>query len=85
MLSLRSDAHTRRETPDAKAQHSIGVATMEDGTIALQLRAEGPQHDVIGDARLRYPPHQPQYEEILKHLGGLEKSQTKPVSPWPEK
>ncbi len=76
----------RRQTPDTKAQHAIGVATMEeDGTIVLQLRTEGPQRGVIGEARLEYPPHHPQYEEILKHLGGLEKGQTKPVPPWPEK
>ena len=64
---------------------SIGVARMEaDGTIVLQLRAEGPGGS-IGDALMRYPVGHPQYREILQHLGGLEKGQSKPVPPWPEK
>ena len=64
---------------------SIGVARMEaDGTIILQLRAEG-SGGSIGDALMRYPVGHPQYREILQHLGGLEKGQSKPVPPWPEK
>jgi len=64
---------------------SIGVAWMEaDGTIVLQLRAEGPG-GARGDALMRYPVGHPQYQEILQHLGGLEKGQSKPVPPWPEK
>ena len=64
---------------------SIGAARMEsDGTIVLQLRAEGPG-GVLGDALLRYPTGHPQYHEILQHVGGLEKGQSKPVPPWPEK
>ncbi len=64
---------------------SIGVARMEaDGTIILQLRAEGPG-GAIGDALMQYPVGHPQYREILQHLGGLEKGQSKPVPPWPEK
>ena len=64
---------------------SIGVARMEaDGTIVLQLRAEGPS-GATGDALMRYPVGHPQYLEILQHLGGLEKGQSKPVPPWPEK
>jgi len=62
----------------------IGVARMEsDGTIVLQLRAEGPG-GIVGDALMRYPVGHPQYREILQHLGGLEKGQSKPVPPWPE-
>lgn len=62
--------------PDA-----IGVATMEpDGTIVLQLRAEGP--GVIGDGLLRYPRGHAQYDEVLAHLGGLTVGQSKAVPPW---
>jgi len=64
---------------------SIGSATMEEnGTIVLQLRAES-SDGKIGDALLRYPPDHPQYAEILRHLGGLQKGESKPVPPWPEK
>jgi len=62
---------------------SIGSATMEeDGTIVLQLRAEGSEGP-IGDALLRYPPNHPEYNNILRHLGGLKKGAVKQVPPWP--
>ena len=62
---------------------SIGSATMEsDGTIVLQLRAEGP--GVRGDAQLRYPRDHKQYDSVLEHLGGLRPGESKPVPPWPD-
>ena len=62
----------------------IGSATMkEDGTILLQLRAEGPG-GVLGDALLTYTPGHPDYEKILEHVGGLRPGEEKPVPPWPE-
>jgi hypothetical protein len=64
---------------------SIGAASMEpDGTILLQLRASDGA-GALGDALLRYPPSDPEYKAILKHLGGLEPGQHKPVKPFPEK
>lgn len=70
------------ETSDSAA--SIGAATMQpDGTILLQLRAEGPD-GLEGDALLTYPPTHPDYESVLKHLGGLAPGQSKPVPPWPD-
>ncbi len=54
-----------------------------DGTISLQLRAEGPG-GAVGDALLVYPPSHPQYREILAHLGGLSPGESKPVPPWPD-
>jgi len=63
---------------------SIGSASMgEDGTIVLQLRAEGPG-GALGDALLTYPQDHPQYQQILDHLGGLKPGESKPVPPWPE-
>ncbi len=70
--------------PDTSPSASIGVATMsEDGTIRLQLRAEGAS-GVIGDAMLVYPPSDPHYDEVIAHLGGLTPGETKPVPPWPD-
>lgn len=64
---------------------SIGSATMkDDGTIVMQLRAEGPG-GIRGDALFTYKKGHKQYDEIIKHLGGLEPGQTKPVPPWPDK
>ncbi|MBI4545428.1 MAG: hypothetical protein HY703_09545 [Gemmatimonadetes bacterium] len=63
---------------------SIGVATMaEDGTIVLELRAEAPG-GVSGHGRLVYPPTHKDYQQILKHLGGLRPGESKPVPPWPD-
>ena len=67
-----------------KEDDSIGVATMEkDGTVVLQLRAEGPG-GILGDGLLRYPPDHPDYTKILDHIGGLTKGQAKKVPPWPK-
>ena len=63
---------------------SIGSATMKaDGTIVLQLRAAD-QTGRRGDAQIVYPPSHPQYQEVLKHLGGLKPGEEKHVPPWPE-
>jgi hypothetical protein len=62
---------------------SIGQATMaQDGTIVLDLRAEGPG-GALGDARILYPPDHKDYQMILRHLGGLKPGETKSVPPFP--
>jgi hypothetical protein len=67
-----------------KEDDSIGVATMEkDGTIVLQLRAEGPG-GILGDGLLRYPPDHPDYTKVLDYVGGLTKGHAKKVPPWTE-
>jgi hypothetical protein len=38
----------------------------------------------VGDGFLTYPPSDPQYAEILRHLGGLKPGETKSVPPWPD-
>lgn len=59
----------------------IGTAQMKpDGTIILDLRAEGP--GITGDARFVYPPTHDQYQSVLAHLGGLNPGEEKPVPPW---
>ncbi len=64
---------------------SIGSATMkDDGTIVLQLRAEGPG-GIRGDALFSYKKGDKRYDKVLEHLGGLKPGQNKPVPPWPDK
>jgi hypothetical protein len=64
--------------------NSIGAASMKpDGTIVLLLRASDGT-GMVGDGRVEYPPSHPQYNEVLKHLGGLKPGEEKPVPPWPE-
>jgi hypothetical protein len=61
---------------------SIGVATMTpDGTITLRLRAEG-EGGKIGEGNLTYRRGNPQYDEVLQHIGGLKPGETKSVPPW---
>ncbi len=63
---------------------SIGTAKMlGDGTIVMNLRAQGPG-GVVGDAQVRYPKTHPNYAEVLAHLGGMNPGEEKSVPPWPE-
>ncbi len=68
----RDDQATGREgKPD-----NIGAATMLlNGTIVLDLRAEGPG-GVIGDARLTYRPGEPHYQVVRDHLPELRPGMT---------
>jgi hypothetical protein len=54
-----------------------------DGTIVVQLRAEGPD-GTIGDALFTYPPSHERYQKVLDHLGGLRPGESKQVPPWPD-
>jgi hypothetical protein len=59
----------------------IGNATMRpDGTIGLDLRAAGSS----GQAQMIYPPSHAEYQEILRHLGGLRPGQQKLVPAFPD-
>jgi len=81
-LGMKSKFASSVEPSPSEADASIGAAKMQkDGTIALQLRAEGPNGST-GDAVLRYPPGHPQYREILQHLCGLKKGHVRQVPPW---
>ncbi len=74
-----------KSVTDKNEKKPIGAAWKEeDGTIVLKLRAEA-SGGIRGDALLRYPPGHEQYQEILRHLGGLEKGEKKAVPPWPER
>ena len=79
-----SNSSTAESNLQTSTKDSIGSATMKnDGTIVLQLRAEGP--DAIGDALLLYPPNHPEYNSILKHIGPIKPGENKPIPPWPAK
>jgi hypothetical protein len=75
-MTLQTARSAEMEKP-----RSIGVATMrQDRTIVLDLTATGP--NMLGDARLTYAPHDPNYSSILRHLGGLNPGEVKQVAPW---
>jgi len=65
---------------------SMGVATMAaDGTITLRLRATNASDASVGEGVLIYKKDNPQYNDILKHLGGLKPGEAKNVASWPDK
>jgi len=79
--SCSNDAQMEESSSDVC--DTIGAATMKpDGTIVLQLRLE--DDTGIGDALYEIAPSDPDYQEILDHLGGLEPGQSKHVPAWPD-
>jgi hypothetical protein len=56
----------------------------EDGAIFLQLRAETPDGQVVGDAAFLYEPTHSEYHSLLEHLGGLQPGESKVVPCWPD-
>jgi hypothetical protein len=63
---------------------TIGAATMTvEGTLELMLRATD-GHGMVGDAFLRVPPGDKDYEMWLKHLGGMKPGESKFILPFPE-
>ncbi len=61
----------------------IGEATMtEDRSIRMQLVSYGCD-GIIAHGQLVVSPTDPSYAETLRHIGGLEPGQTKPVPAWP--
>jgi hypothetical protein len=68
----------------AEAEDTIGVATQEpDGTIVLNLRADGPL-EATGNALLRYPPSHPDYGMVKNHVGPIPPGGSVMVKPFPE-
>lgn len=52
---------------------TIGVATQEaDGTIVVQLRTPS-DSGMVGDAIVRYPPGDPNYAVVSRHIGPIPK------------
>jgi hypothetical protein len=82
-LALLASAVGTAGAADAEDLEYIGTATMApDGTITLWLRAELPVGG-HGHSTFVVTPNDPQYREILRHLGGLRPGEIEPVRPWP--
>ncbi len=75
-------AQFKKDAPlPCDAVDSIGTATMtDDGTITLRLRSLWP--NPVAEGVLTYAPDDPQYEDMKRHVGGLEKGQSKPLPPF---
>jgi hypothetical protein len=71
----------------AEAQTSkapIGMCWIEeDGTIVVDLRRTADGINISMRPR-RYPPTDPHYDAVLKHVGPLRPGEVKSVMPWPD-
>lgn len=60
----------------------IGYAEITpEGIIQLFLRAES-EDGTVGHGILVYSPHDPEYSQIIAHLGAIEPGQKVPVYAW---
>ena len=82
-FALPAAAQFKKDLPPVTCAtvDSIGIADMAaDGTIILHLKSLWP--DPHEDSDLTYTPDDPQYDEIKKHLGGIEPGKSKPIPPF---
>jgi hypothetical protein len=67
---------------DQRPQY-IGKASMSaDGTIALSLFMTGDGKHA--DAQFTYKTNDPNYQMIIRHVGGIKPGEIKPVPPFPD-
>lgn len=84
-LFMSGCANEAKRMETNRSEQYIGTATMEnDGTIVLRLRAELDQGANYGEGYFRYPPTDPEYQTILKHVGSLKPGESRHVLPWPD-
>ncbi len=61
----------------------IGIAEMDErGVLDLRLSAASPYG--FGGSHFTYFPDDPEYDEVVRHLGGIRPGETKSVPPWPD-
>lgn len=86
LMNLAACVGCASKPPDRTAKENcfIGSATMrEDASILMMLRAEGPG-GMIGDSVLVSEPDDPNYAEILRHVGPIKPGESKLMPCWPE-
>lgn len=77
-------AHQGTAAVQSNAPDHVGSATMlQDRTIVLSLVYRFPGGGHTTPAEFRYKPGQPEYDEVLRHLGGMKPGESKGVKPWP--
>ena len=72
---------------ESRQPQYIGECWMEaDGTIRMFLRAEKQTdgNTIVGHGLFEYRPGDPQYEEILKHVGPMRPGDRRAVPAWPD-
>lgn len=84
LLALLPACHSVKPAPAvAPVSKSIGTAHLtKDGLLEVMLRAEG-DGGMVGDAFFVYKKSTPEYAEMMKHIGGLKRGESKPVPAYP--
>jgi hypothetical protein len=76
-----ASAQEARSSDARPSMPFVGTAEMlEDGTIALHLRATSDGKPASDTLTYKVGDHA--YDDILRHLGGLRPGETKPFRPW---
>lgn len=80
-------AGCQSEKPPAPVEvvgETIGSAHLtKEGLLEVMLRAEG-ENGMVGDAFFVYKKGSPQYQQMIKHVGGLKRGESKPVPAYHE-
>ena len=73
---------TLPSTSEARASmpYTVTAVMQEDGAITLHLRLTSDGKDI--DNTLTYKTSDRGYDNVLRHLGGLDPGESKPFSPW---
>ncbi len=79
--------HAAAPSPGQRRPRYVGECKMEaDGTIRMFLRIymQTGGKRIQGHAIQEYRPDDPQYEQILKHIGPMRPGDRRPVPAWPD-
>jgi len=77
-------AASKTTTQQGELPTYIGMARREaDGTIVLDLRADGPG-GMVGHGQVRYPPGDKNYAAVARHVGPIPAGRSVPVRPFPD-
>jgi hypothetical protein len=84
LLTLLAACQSAKPTPVlAPVDKPIGSAHLtQDGLLEVMLRAEG-EGGMVGHAFFVYKKGTPKYAEMMKHIGGLKRGESKLVPAYP--
>jgi len=64
--------------PSGEKKEQLGVATMKpDGTIKIYMGFKGLRGEMV-DGFAEFKPYNPDYQDIIKRLGGIKPGENKP-------
>ncbi|MDB6005469.1 MAG: hypothetical protein JWR15_2456 [Prosthecobacter sp.] len=83
LMQFTSCQTAKQPSPVVPVDRPIGSANLtKDGLLEVMLRAEG-EGGMVGDAFFIYKKGTPKYKEMMKHIGGLKRGESKLVPAYP--